>query len=246
MIGSSLLAFAALSSLAAPTPVLIASPDGDVVRIDTHLGKGDAIVAEGDIVTIGYKGWVQSTGKVFDESRNRPPFAFRVGSDQAIKGMSIGLAGMKVGGKRILCIPPVLGYGDTPMGDIAPNSTLLFDVELYRIDKPGIDATVETMDLNKGTGKAAAAGDIVEIHYTGTFMNGVKFDSSRDRKESFAFELGAKRVIAGFDLGVMGMQIGGKRKITIPYNLAYGPDGREPVIPKFATLVFDIELLKIR
>ena len=91
----------------------------------------------------------------------------------------------------------------------------------------------------------AKRGDLVLVHYTGTLTNGTKFDSSVDRNEPFEFDLGARKVIQGWDEGVEGMKVGGKRKLIIPYDLAYGEHGRAPKIPPRATLVFEIELLKV-
>ncbi|HTQ02862.1 MAG TPA: FKBP-type peptidyl-prolyl cis-trans isomerase [Polyangiaceae bacterium] len=100
-------------------------------------------------------------------------------------------------------------------------------------------------DVKVGKGAAAKTGDTVKVHYTGTLMNGSKFDSSRDRNEPFEFKLGAGMVIKGWDEGVVGMKVGGQRKLTIPSDMAYGPSGHPPVIPPNSPLVFDIELLEI-
>ncbi len=100
-------------------------------------------------------------------------------------------------------------------------------------------------EIQVGTGAEAKPGQSVSVHYTGTLTNGSKFDSSRDRKEPFDFQLGAGMVIKGWDQGVAGMKVGGRRKLTIPPELGYGAGGYPPVIPPNSTLVFDIELLEV-
>lgn len=105
---------------------------------------------------------------------------------------------------------------------------------------------LEIDDLSPGTGTEATEGRTVSVHYTGTLTNGDKFDSSLDRGRPFEFVLGAGRVIKGWDQGVRGMKVGGKRKLTIPSELGYGARGFPPVIPANATLVFEIELLDVK
>jgi len=102
------------------------------------------------------------------------------------------------------------------------------------------------VDMKVGTGTEAASGKSVTVHYVGTLTNGKKFDSSRDRGEGFKFKLGAGQVIKGWDQGVLGMKVGGLRKLTIAPDLAYGSRGFPPVIPPDSTLVFEVELLDVR
>ena len=100
--------------------------------------------------------------------------------------------------------------------------------------------------LNEGQGKAAENGDNVSVHYIGTLEDGTKFDSSIERGIPFDFDLGAGQVIKGWDLGVLGMKIGEKRKLIIPSQLAYGENGIPGAIPPNATLIFEVEILEIK
>lgn len=102
------------------------------------------------------------------------------------------------------------------------------------------------VDQVVGTGEIAVAGKTANVHYTGWLESGKKFDSSLDRGQPFSFPLGAGRVIKGWDEGVQGMKVGGKRKLTIPSDLGYGSRGAGGVIPANATLIFDVELLGVR
>jgi FKBP-type peptidyl-prolyl cis-trans isomerase len=99
--------------------------------------------------------------------------------------------------------------------------------------------------LKEGAGEEAKNGDNVSVHYVGILENGTKFDSSIDIGEPFSFNLGAGQVIKGWDLGVLGMKIGEKRKLIIPSDLAYGDDGMPNAIPPKSTLIFEVELLGI-
>ena len=101
-------------------------------------------------------------------------------------------------------------------------------------------------DLVVGSGAEAIAGKQVSVHYTGTLQDGTVFDSSLKRNQPFSFTLGAGQVIPGWDEGVAGMKVGGKRKLVIPPNLAYGAQGSPPVIPANATLTFVVELLDVK
>lgn len=105
---------------------------------------------------------------------------------------------------------------------------------------------LKVIDIQEGTGAVAQAGRAVTVHYTGWLTDGKKFDSSLDRGQPFAFVLGQGRVIKGWDEGVAGMKVGGKRRLIIPPALGYGDRGSPPVIPPGAELIFDVELLDVK
>ena len=112
--------------------------------------------------------------------------------------------------------------------------------------KPKTTASgLQYWDITVGTGATAATGKTVKVHYTGWLTNGKKFDSSIDRGEPFAFSLGAGQVIKGWDEGVAGMKVGGKRQLKIPPELGYGARGAGNAIPPNSTLIFDVELLDV-
>jgi FKBP-type peptidyl-prolyl cis-trans isomerase FkpA len=117
---------------------------------------------------------------------------------------------------------------------------------------PAMPAKLEITDQKTGSGPAISSGQTAIVHYTGWLYDqnapehkGTKFDSSRDRDEPFSFELGQGHVIAGWDQGVAGMQVGGQRRLVIPAELGYGQRGAGGVIPPGATLLFDVELVAI-
>jgi FKBP-type peptidyl-prolyl cis-trans isomerase len=112
--------------------------------------------------------------------------------------------------------------------------------------QPGATVTeLKIEDSKTGTGDEAVAGKSVTVHYTGWLTDGTKFDSSKDRGQPFTFQLGGGQVIKGWDQGVVGMKVGGVRKLTIPASLGYGARGAGGVIPPNATLVFEVELLGV-
>ena len=101
------------------------------------------------------------------------------------------------------------------------------------------------IDHEVGTGTEARSGSTVSVHYTGTLTDGSKFDSSVDRGQPFGFQLGVGQVIKGWDQGIEGMKVGGKRRLEIPSDLAYGAGGFPPVIPPNSDLIFEVELLGV-
>lgn len=140
-------------------------------------------------------------------------------------------------------IPPAEGAPAAP-GTAAASYAPELDIDLSTFERTPTGLYIK--DLTVGTGEEAKAGETAVVHYTGWLPDGTKFDSSRDRNEPFAFALGAAHVIAGWDEGVAGMKVGGRRKLVIPPGLGYGAGGAGPVIPPNATLVFDVELLELR
>jgi FKBP-type peptidyl-prolyl cis-trans isomerase FkpA len=119
----------------------------------------------------------------------------------------------------------------------------------FEIDSAALTSTpsgLQYQDVVTGSGAEAVPGKVAVVHYTGWLTDGTKFDSSRDGGEPFSFALGEGQVIAGWDQGVAGMKVGGRRKLVIPPDLGYGPMGSPPVIPADATLVFDVELLDVK
>jgi FKBP-type peptidyl-prolyl cis-trans isomerase len=119
----------------------------------------------------------------------------------------------------------------------------------FKVDSAALTKTasgLQYQDVTAGSGAEAHDGQVAVVHYTGWLTDGTKFDSSRDRGEPFSFPIGAGQVIPGWDEGVAGMKVGGRRKLVIPSNLGYGDMGSPPVIPPGATLVFDVELLDVK
>jgi FKBP-type peptidyl-prolyl cis-trans isomerase len=141
-----------------------------------------------------------------------------------------------------------------PMLSLAGLALVLAGVQAYPDAKPEpeaktvkLDSGLKYQDLKVGKDDAAKKGDTVEVHYTGWLAKGgKKFDSSKDRGEPFSFKLGAGKVIKGWDEGVVGMKVGGKRKLMIPAKLGYGKAGAGEDIPPDADLVFEVEMLKIK
>lgn len=148
---------------------------------------------------------------------------------------------MHVGGKAKLIIPPELGYGSRGAGEvIPPNATLHFEVELVAVPK------ITYTEKKAGSGRQAQAGDVVKVHYIGVLENGQEFDNSYKRGQPIEFQLGAGRVIPGWDQGIAMMRQGGKATLIIPPELGYGSRGAGGVIPPNAILTFRVELVSIR
>ncbi|MEI7596850.1 MAG: FKBP-type peptidyl-prolyl cis-trans isomerase [Bacteroidota bacterium] len=217
-----------------------------------------AQVEKGGNIKVHYSGYLLD-GKMFDSSIPRDEaLAFPVGVGAVIPGFDEGLLQLKVGEKARIIIPSHLAYGSKENGGIPANSDLIFDVEIvsfakavevqpYKVEGKDTVTTASGLKyivVEKGKGAKATVFRKVTVHYTGYLEDGKVFDSSVKKGEPFTFELGRGGVIKGWDEGVALMNAGGKIRLIIPYNLAYGENGYGP-IPAKATLVFDVELLKV-
>jgi peptidylprolyl isomerase len=234
--------------IVAPVFVLLLLQSKGLAKLtitDVSIGRGQRAVS-GDTVWVNYTGRLKN-GKVFDTSLKPEagPFAFVLGAGQVIKGWDAGVAGMKVGGKRKLGIPYNMAYGERAMGPIPAKSDLYFDVSLLAVIKRGNERVLVKKDTKIGRGAKVVDGSTVTMHYVGHLINGKKFDSSRDSGRPFSFRVGAGQVIAGFEQGVLGMKVGGKRQITVPPALGYG-EAPMPGLPGNSILIFDIEILKVK
>ncbi len=139
--------------------------------------------------------------------------------------------------------------GDTPVASATPRNVPPLGSQAasqlaVQQPPPSPPGKLEITDATVGKGPEVKNGDTISVHYTGTLKDGSKFDSSRDRNTPFEFQVGG-RVIDGWNKGVIGMKAGGKRKLVIPWQMAYGEAGAPPKIPPRSDLLFDIELLKI-
>ena len=212
---------------------------------------------QGDVVTVHYVGTLQD-GKIFDSSRERgEPISFSLGKGQVIKGWDEGIALLKEGTQARFIIPPDLAYGEREVGNIPPNSWLIFDVELISVKEKVTPVPYNVSGLEKkttpsglgyyivkqGTGAKAEPGKNVSVHYSGYLEDGKMFDSSVERGQPFQFELGKGRVIKGWDEGIALLNVGTKARFIIPPDLGYGANGFPPIIPANSTLIFDVELL---
>ena len=232
----------------APAPPL-AVPFGFT---DLEAGDGPE-VQDGWLLALAYTGWLydeaapDNKGREFISVAAEDPDSFRFGVGQVIPGIDQGVAGMRVGGKRRIVVPPDLGFGAQGNNLVPGNATLLFEVELVA----GAEVAFEFTDLRVGSGEEAENGNSLSMAYHGWVYDllapdnkGDTFDSTT-AEDPFDFTLGVGAVIVGWDLGIVGMRVGGRRRIVIPHELAYGAAGRQPRIPRYATLLFEVELLAV-
>jgi peptidylprolyl isomerase len=210
---------------------------------DTVTGRGEP-VQDGDFVAVNYVASLYADGKKgpeFDRSPGKP-MVFQVGRGGVIKGWDKGMLGMREGGKRTLVIAAELGYGAMSIPKVPVGSTLTYEIELVSIPHTQI------RDLAVGNGDEAGPGDYVKVDYTGWIYDvGTRtrqFDSSAESGEPAVFSIGSGMVIKGWDQGVTGMRVGGRRELIIPPELGYA-DRDTPNIPAGSTLLFEVTLLEV-
>jgi peptidylprolyl isomerase len=227
--------------------------------IEIQKGSGP-MPQPGEVVAVNYRGTLED-GTEFDNSYDRgQPFEFVLGQGQVIAGWDEGIALMHEGGTARFIIPPELGYGEAGAGStIPPNATLIFDVELVsiRAGSPAAPAEVAEADyvttasglryydIQTGEGPTPQKGEVVSIDFTGWLTDGTKIGSTIDNGQPIGFAIGQGQVIPGWDEGVATMQVGGKRQLVIPPELAFGDQGASGVIPPNATLILEVDLLSI-
>ncbi len=226
-------------------------------RITSH-GRG-LQPEEGELVTIHYVGTLED-GTIIDSTRRREePLTFVLAAGEVIDGMDEAVSLMRQGDTAEFIIPPELAYGDQQVGLIPPNSTLHFEIELINISPPievepydtqgKAEITTESgltcILVEEGSGRRAAPGFTVKVHYTVYLEDGTMIDSSVKRGRPMEFTLGMGEVIPGWEEGIALMRQGDKMRLIVPPELAYGEEGIPGMIPENATLIFDIELLQI-
>ena len=205
---------------------------------DLVLGAGEPVTS-GQPVTIAYTIWdhdsqgLDGKGAVLDQSAN---LGLVLGDTSFPEGWNRGLEGMRVGGRRRVVVPRGLGF----------TGPVVLEFELLTAT-PRLDVPFETSDLVLGTGSPVVTGQTLSVAYTGWIYDPVVADNKGsvfDQSTAFSFALGSTNVIAGWNQGIAGMQVGGLRRIVIPPGLGYGLNPLEGV-PAYSTLIFEVELLGV-
>ncbi len=203
----------------------------------------DVVVGEGKpcppdaIIKINYEGRLAEDGTVFDTTKGGGPATFVL--SQLIDGWKIGIPGMRRGGKRTMQVPHELGYGDRGSPpNIPPQADLIFDVELIDFIYPDYE------DIEVGSGSACSPTSSVRLSYTGKLPDGTVFVTTKD---DGPVDVELQQLLVGLQIGLQGMQPGGKRVITIPPEWAYSPDsGAQANIPPRTKLIYEVELHEVR
>lgn len=226
---------------------------------DLVVGTGE-VASAGMDVTVHYTGWLQD-GSRFDSSRARGPLEIPLGKGVVIPGWEEGVAGMRVGGTRLLEIPPALGYGDRAVGPVPPGSTLTFEVELLDVRAPRRPPLapprvaqeawrrsrtgLEVAELGGCTGPPVMSGATLLVEYTLWLESGTLIDSSYQRQDPLEVVLGEHSFVEGFEEGLAGASLGCHRLLRVPPDLGYGAQARGPM-PANATLLFEVEVIGVK
>lgn len=256
------------------TPPNLDTTASGLIYYDSVEGTGRA-ATNGDLLQVHYKFWLVPDGakdiygdwsidssknslNMGDSYRNELPFSFYVGYGEAIAGFEEALLSMKVGGIRHAIIPPDLAYGKEEAGNVPPNSTLKYLIELLDVRTPARVYHIEDSSLirttssglryvmvKEGEGPAPRTGQMVKFHLTGSLEDGTIFDSSVEREEPIEIPLGVAPVVAGLDEGIALMRPGGMIKLIVPPELGFGEESTQGLPPN-STLIFDIELLSVQ
>lgn len=224
------------------------APSGDTPELQSPI----SIDARGDVT---YDDARAQLGTILVDSEETPVETHGVPGVQLVANVQISEFG------EIPVVSTILNYnGQAVVINLSGFDTVSFEenrvIYLHIIDsliintipEPPEPLSAENLEITEivpGDGAEAKSGDTLVVHYTGTLGNGEKFDSSLDRGEPFTFVLGSGQVIPGWDMGLAGMRVGGKRKLVIPPELAYGEQERGPIPPN-STLIFEVELLEIK
>lgn len=229
--------------------------------IEVTEGEG-TLPRPGDLLSVLYTAWYVD-GEQFDSYQDRSaPYKFRLGKKQILPGFDEGVATMRVGGKRILILPPELAFGSEERpGTVPANAWVRLEVEVVDIEpgpqppvpwnEAGLEIVVtgtglQYIDFVVGEGASPTPESKVTVHYSGFFDDGTAFDSTYFSGIPITFSLSEGELIPGWLQGLMSMRVGGSRKLIIPPFLGYGETGYRDKIPPNATLIYDIELLAVK
>jgi FKBP-type peptidyl-prolyl cis-trans isomerase len=222
-----------------------ASSPATLTKTDTTVGTG-AEAVNGAVASLEYSLWLYNEAAADKKGAaiQANKFSFKLGAGEVIPGFEQGVLGMKVGGKRTILIPASLAYGATGSNGIPPNSGLVYEVTLTKIEAVSSPTALVKTDLVVGTGAEAVAGKTAALSFSLWLYDASAADKKGKhiQNNNFTFKLGNKEALEGFEQGVTGMRVGGKRVIHIPASLGYGSTGVPGVVPGGSGLVYEVTL----
>ncbi len=203
-------------------------------------GQGDRQVVEDDIVVIAYNAKVKDAKTYFAATQPNKGFKFQINQSKVLPGIKKGIIGMRVGEHRKLMLAPAYGFGNKANKHVPAGSILIVNVIMDRIQTP---VRWETLAAGHGE-REAQKGDVLKVQYVGKLEDGTVFDANQSFAMPFVFGLGSSHVIAGMNIGSIGIKVGETRRIVIPASFGYGSKARRN-IPANSTLTFDLTCLSI-